>query len=96
MRFAKPLDEEMLHEIVAKFDKIVTIEDGTVVGGFGSAVLEFMAAHNYKTDVTIMGIPDELVEHGTPKQLYEEIGIDANGIVRTVRAIMGVHVTMKV
>ncbi len=95
MRFAKPIDEELLHEVFAKFDKIVTIEDGTVVGGFGSAVLEFMAAHNYKAEVKIMGIPDALVEHGTPKQLYEEIGIDANGIAKTVREMMDVRVTVK-
>ncbi|NCU05081.1 MAG: 1-deoxy-D-xylulose-5-phosphate synthase [Chitinophagaceae bacterium] len=95
MRFAKPIDEELLHEVFAKFDKVVTIEDGTVVGGFGSAVLEFMAAHNYKAEVKIMGIPDALVEHGTPKQLYEEIGIDANGIVKTVREMVGVRVTVK-
>ncbi|RXK59953.1 1-deoxy-D-xylulose-5-phosphate synthase [Lacibacter luteus] len=95
MRFAKPIDEEMLHEVFAKFDKVVTVEDGTVVGGFGSAVLEFMAQYNYKAEVKIMGIPDRLVEHGTPKQLYEEIGIDANGIVKTVREMMGVRVTVK-
>jgi 1-deoxy-D-xylulose-5-phosphate synthase len=95
MRFAKPIDEEMLHEVFAKFGKIVTIEDGTVVGGFGSAVLEFMAAHNYSAEVKIMGIPDSLVEHGTPKQLYEEVGIDANGIAKTVREMMNVRVTMK-
>ena len=63
-------------------------------GGFGSAVLEFMAEHNYKADVKIMGIPDRLVEHGTPKQLYDEIGIDANGIAKTVRAMMNVKVTI--
>jgi 1-deoxy-D-xylulose-5-phosphate synthase len=95
MRFAKPIDEEMLHEVFAKFDKIVTIEDGTVVGGFGSAILEFMAANNYNAEVKIMGIPDALVEHGTPKQLYEEIGIDANGIAKTVREMMDVRVTVK-
>ena len=95
MRFAKPIDEEMLHEVFSKFGKVVTIEDGTVVGGFGSAVLEFMAAHNYKAEVKIMGIPDALVEHGTPKQLYEEIGIDANGIAKTVREMMDVRVTVK-
>ncbi|WP_462222122.1 1-deoxy-D-xylulose-5-phosphate synthase [Ferruginibacter sp.] len=95
MRFAKPLDEVMLHEVFAKFDKVITIEDGTIVGGFGSAVLEFMAAHNYKAQVKIMGIPDSLVEHGTPKQLYEEIGIDANGIVKVVREMMGVRVLVK-
>jgi 1-deoxy-D-xylulose-5-phosphate synthase len=95
MRFAKPIDEELLHEVFAKFDKVLTIEDGTVVGGFGSAVLEFMAQHNYKAEVKIMGIPDRLVEHGTPKQLYEEIGIDANGIAKTVRELMNVRVTVK-
>jgi 1-deoxy-D-xylulose-5-phosphate synthase len=88
MRFAKPLDEGMLHEVFNKFEKVITIEDGTVKGGFGSAVLEFMAEHHYKAEVKIMGIPDELVEHGTPRQLYEEIGIDANGIINTVRSMM--------
>ena len=85
MRFAKPIDEEMLHEVFTNYNKIITVEDGTVVGGFGSAVLEFMNAHGYKADVKIVGIPDRLVEHGTPKQLYEEIGIDANGIAETLR-----------
>jgi 1-deoxy-D-xylulose-5-phosphate synthase len=88
MRFAKPLDEALLHEVCRKFNKIITIEDGTVVGGFGSAVLEFMAEHGYKADLKIMGIPDRLVEHGTPRQLYEEIGIDANGIAQAVKAMM--------
>ena len=96
MRFAKPLDEAMLHEVFSRFEKIVTIEDGTIKGGFGSAVLEFMAEHNYKAEVKIMGIPDTLVEHGTPKQLYEEIGIDANGIAKTVREMMNVRMTVKI
>ncbi len=85
MRFAKPIDEEMLHEVFSKFKKIITVEDGTVVGGFGSAVLEFMNSFGYKADVKIMGIPDRLVEHGTPKQLYDEIGLDANGIATEIR-----------
>jgi len=85
MRFAKPIDEEMLHEVFAKYQKIITVEDGTVVGGFGSAILEFMNAFGYKADVKIMGIPDRLVEHGTPKQLYDEIGLDANGIATEIR-----------
>jgi 1-deoxy-D-xylulose-5-phosphate synthase len=88
MRFAKPIDEEMLHEVFEKFNKIITIEDGTIVGGFGSAVLEFMNEHGYKADVKIMGIPDRLVEHGTPKQLYDEIGIDANGIANVLRSFV--------
>ena len=92
MRFVKPLDEEMLHEVFSKFNKVITVEDGTVVGGFGSAVLEFMNEHGYKAEVKIMGIPDRLVEHGTPKQLYDEIGIDANGIAKTVREMTSVKV----
>ncbi len=92
MRFAKPLDEEMLHEVFATFNKIVTIEDGTIKGGFGSAILEFMSEHNYKADVKIMGIPDKLVEHGTPKQLYDEIGLDANHIAQTLRDMISINV----
>ena len=92
MRFAKPIDEEMLHEVFTNYNKIITVEDGTVVGGFGSAVLEFMNAHGYKADVKIVGIPDRLVEHGTPKQLYEEIGIDANGIAETLREMSKISV----
>ena len=92
MRFAKPIDEALLHEVFAKFDKIITVEDGTVVGGFGTAVLEFMNEHNYKAAVKIMGIPDKLIEHGSPKQLYDEIGIDANGIAEVLREMSSVSV----
>jgi 1-deoxy-D-xylulose-5-phosphate synthase len=88
MRFAKPLDEALLHEVFKKFNRIITIEDGTVQGGFGSAILEFMNAHGYKATVKIMGIPDRLVEHGTPKQLYAEIGLDANGIADVLREMV--------
>jgi len=93
MRFVKPIDEKLLHEVFSKFNKVITIEDGTVVGGFGSAVLEFMNDHNYKADVKIMGIPDRLVEHGTPKELYNEIGIDANHIAQALREMSGVKVS---
>src|SRR5688572_11156097 len=88
MRFVKPLDEVLLHEVFGKYDKVVTVEDGTVTGGFGSAILEFMAQHNYKASVKILGIPDEIVEHGTPKELYRECGYDAQAIVETVRTMM--------
>ena len=87
MRFVKPIDEEMLHEVFSEYKKIITVEDGTIVGGFGSAVLEFMNEYGYKADVKILGIPDRLVEHGSPKQLYDEIGIDANGITQALRAM---------
>ena len=77
MRFAKPLDEALLHEACQQYEKIITVEDGTVEGGFGSAVLEFMAQHGYKNDVCILGIPDRIVEHGNPKELQQECGYDA-------------------
>jgi 1-deoxy-D-xylulose-5-phosphate synthase len=88
MRFAKPLDEELLQEVFSKFDKVITVEDGTVVGGFGSAVLEFMNEHNYKAEIKMLGIPDRLVEHGTPKELHHECGYDAQAIKETVLEMM--------
>jgi 1-deoxy-D-xylulose-5-phosphate synthase len=88
MRFVKPLDEALLHDACQKYGKIITVEDGTVKGGFGSAILEFMAAHGYSNTVRIMGIPDHLVEHGTPKELYRECGYDAPAIAEAVRDMM--------
>lgn len=96
MRFVKPLDENMLHEVFSKYDKVITVENGAIQGGFGSAVLEFMAANNYKAEIKILGIPDRLVEHGTPKQLYEEIGIDAGGIAKAVRESLSIVKTSQV
>jgi 1-deoxy-D-xylulose-5-phosphate synthase len=88
IRFVKPLDEALLHEVFSNYAKIVTVEDGTVVGGFGSAILEFMNANGYKADVTILGIPDRLVEHGTLKELHSECAYDAAGIEAAVKAII--------
>lgn len=88
MRFAKPLDEEMLHQIFAKYDKIVTIEDGCLQGGFGSAILEFMADHQYHVLVRRLGIPDSIIEHGTQRQLHHECGFDPEAIERTVRELI--------
>lgn len=85
MRFAKPLDKEMLHEIFQKFDRIVTVEDGTIVGGFGSAVLEFMAENNYAAKVKRLGIEDRIFEHGSQMELYAESGYDPKGIAEAVR-----------
>lgn len=92
MRFVKPVDEVLLHEICQRYPKLITVEDGTVKGGFGSAVLEFMAANGYKNDLRILGIPDRLVEHGTPAELHRECGYDAAAIVNTVREMAGVAV----
>jgi 1-deoxy-D-xylulose-5-phosphate synthase len=88
LRFVKPIDEDLLHEAFSKYDKIVTVEDGTVVGGFGSAVLEFMNKHNYKATVKVLGIPDRIVEHGSPKELHRECEYDAEGIASAVRELM--------
>ena len=93
MRFAKPLDEELLHEALSTYDKIITVEDGCIEGGFGSAVLEFMSQHGYKNDVRILGIPDTIVEHGTPKELQRECGYDAPAIVEAIRDMMKDKIT---
>ena len=94
MRFVKPLDEKMLHEVFSKYSKVITVEDGTTIGGFGSAILEFMAAHQYHAEVRMLGIPDRLVEHGTLKQLHRECGYDAQGIEETAREMMEVSLTI--
>lgn len=88
LRFVKPIDEDLLHEAFSNYDKIVTVEDGTVLGGFGSAILEFMNANGYKADVKILGIPDRLVEHGSPKELHRECAYDAEGIAAAVQELM--------
>lgn len=89
LRFVKPLDEALLHEVFTSCNAIVTVEDGTVVGGFGSAVLEFMNTHGYTARITILGIPDRVVEHGPQKQLYAECGYDAAAIVTAVKKLVG-------
>jgi 1-deoxy-D-xylulose-5-phosphate synthase len=80
MRFVKPLDEELLHEVFSHYKKIVTIEDGAIQGGFGSAVLEFMADNNYAAEVRRLGIPDNVIEHGEQIELQMECGFDSEGI----------------
>jgi 1-deoxy-D-xylulose-5-phosphate synthase len=87
LRFIKPLDESILHDVFARFKKIITVEDGTIVGGFGSAVVEFMVQNNYSSRVKMLGIPDEFIEHGTQRQLYRECGFDPESIANAVREI---------
>ena len=87
MRFLKPIDEGLLHEVFRRFKKIITLEDGTVVGGLGSAVLEFMADHGYSAKVVRLGIPDRFVEHGSQQQLYKECGYDAESIRQQILSI---------
>jgi 1-deoxy-D-xylulose-5-phosphate synthase len=94
MRFVKPLDEQMLHEVFGKHKQIITVEDGTIVGGFGSAILEFMAENHYAADITRMGMPDRIVEHGEQHELYHECGYDAAGIQQMVKSVLGVRVSV--
>jgi 1-deoxy-D-xylulose-5-phosphate synthase len=89
MRFVKPLDEELLHDIFRNFKKIVTVEDGCLPGGFGSAILEFMAENGYTAEVSRLGIPDRIVEHGTQEQLHAECNFDPAGIAQAVRSLVG-------
>ncbi len=94
MRFVKPLDETLLHEVFAKFNKVITVEDGCLQGGMGSAIIEFMTDHNYKAQVVRLGIPDAVVEHGEQPELWAECGYDAKAIAAQVRLI-GLSRTMR-
>jgi 1-deoxy-D-xylulose-5-phosphate synthase len=88
MRFAKPLDEKMLHDVFSSFKKVITLEDGCIQGGFGSAIIEFMADNNYKAEVRRLGIPDRIVEHGEQSELHHETGFDAAGIEKVVAEML--------
>lgn len=96
MRFLKPLDDKILHQVCSKYKVIITIEDGTISGGLGSAVAEFVSEHNYPVQIERLGIPDNFVEHGSLFQLYHECGFDVSGIVKTVKNHVVPHVLSKV
>ncbi|RFZ95696.1 1-deoxy-D-xylulose-5-phosphate synthase [Mucilaginibacter conchicola] len=85
IRFVKPLDEALLHEVFQKYAHVITVEDGCLEGGMGSAVLEFMADNNYKSHVIRLGIPDEFIEHGEQPELWAECGYDAASIAARVK-----------
>ena len=95
MRFVKPIDEIMLHEIFTKFKYIITVEDGCIMGGFGSAVIEFMADQKYQSEVTRLGIPDQYIHHGTQKELWADCGYDAKGIVDAVIKTLSLSIPSK-
>ena len=84
MRFLKPIDEDILQEVGKKFHRIVTIEDGVVQGGLGSAVIEYMADHNLHPQVVRLGLPDHFIEHGTPEELYHLVGLDSEAIKKAI------------
>jgi 1-deoxy-D-xylulose-5-phosphate synthase len=87
-RFVKPIDEAMLEAIGLRFKNVLTIEENSVKGGFGSAVAEFFALKGYKSNIRIHGIPDEFIEHGSPAELMKDIGLDRAGIARIARDLV--------
>ena len=80
MRFVKPLDTDLLKSTFSKFNKILTVEDNSILGGFGSAVAEFAAQYNYKNDILLHGLPDRFIEHGKPEELHHDLKLDDIGI----------------
>ncbi len=88
MRYVKPLDEELLHQIFSRFDRLLTVEDGCLMGGFGSAIIEFMSDHGYTARIKRLGIPDAVIEHGEQLELHRECGFDPPGIADAVRELL--------
>lgn len=91
MRFAKPLDTDLIDELVTRYQRLVTVEDGTRLGGFGSAVAEYVSEKHPGVQVVILGVPDRIVDHGSPAELYAEVGLDATGIAAQVRMLWPVR-----
>ncbi len=89
LRFVKPLDETLLHEVFSKFDKVITVEDGCLMGGMASAILEFMADHDYRAKIIRLGIPDRFVHHGTQEELYAECNFDLAAQIQAAAGLMG-------
>ncbi len=94
MRFVKPIDEKMLHEVFQKHNKVITLEDGCLPGGFGSAVIEFMADNGYAAHVIRLGIPDTIVEHGTQQELYNDCGYSAKHVCAAALKLIGKKVAV--
>jgi 1-deoxy-D-xylulose-5-phosphate synthase len=90
-RFVKPLDAAMLHHVFSHYPKVITIEDATIMGGFGSAVIEFMVDNHYTSEVKRLGIPDRFVEHGTPDELHAECSMDTECLYCTVKKMLGIQ-----
>jgi 1-deoxy-D-xylulose-5-phosphate synthase len=95
LRFVKPLDAVLLHEVFTKFKKVITVEDGCLMGGFGSAIIEFMVDQKYNSEIVRLGIPDEYVHHGTQEELWEDCGFDSKAIVKAVEKVLSIKVVEK-
>jgi 1-deoxy-D-xylulose-5-phosphate synthase len=92
LRFLKPLDKSLLHEVFSTYDEIITVEDGVVTGGMGSALVEFMNENGYQSQITMLGIADEFVLHGKPEELYNMCGFDTSGILKAIRHVISTKV----
>jgi 1-deoxy-D-xylulose-5-phosphate synthase len=92
MRFAKPIDSECLHSVFKRFRNVLTVEDGALAGGFGSAVIEFMSDNGYQASVKRLGVPDTFVDHGSPVELYKECGFDPDSIYKVIKSIVSQEV----
>ena len=90
MRFVKPLDNNLLDSVFSKYEKVITVEDGCIQGGFGSAVLEYMVDNNHNAQVIRLGVPDKYIEHGTQAELWRECQYDKQAIVETVHKMVGI------
>ncbi len=88
LRFCKPLDKDLLHQVFSKHKKVITIEDGTIIGGIGSAVIEFMVENNYNATIKKLGVPDQFIDHGTQTELQHECGFDKEGIYEAAKSLM--------
>jgi 1-deoxy-D-xylulose-5-phosphate synthase len=95
LRFVKPLDAVLLHEVFTKFKKVITVEDGCLMGGFGSAIIEFMVDQKYNSEIVRLGIPDEYIHHGTQEELWKDCGFDSKAIVKAVEKMLSIKVVEK-
>ncbi len=95
LRFVKPLDAVLLHEVFTKFKKVITLEDGCLMGGFGSAIIEFMVDQKYNSEIVRLGIPDEYIHHGTQEELWEDCGFDAKAIIKAIEKMLSIKVVEK-
>ncbi len=96
MRFIKPLDVDILNDLVTRFEKIVTLEESTIVGGFGTGVLEYLAERNLKNDILRIGLPDKFIDHGTQEELHKQLGIDPDGIVEKIKKFLNTKINQGV
>ena len=95
LRFLKPIDRKLLKQVFSKHKKIITVEDGSVAGGMGSAILEYMSENKISAEVKRLGVPDKFIDHGTVEELYRECGLDKSGILEAIRSMISSKIYFK-